>query len=62
MTATAPTSIPSPCVGLCELGPDGFCVGCLRTGEEIARWMSMNDSERRWMMEHTLAERAAMRR
>jgi predicted Fe-S protein YdhL (DUF1289 family) len=55
-------SIPSPCVGLCELGPDGFCVGCLRTGDEIARWISMSDSERRWMMEHTLAEREAKRR
>ena len=28
----------SPCIGLCELGPDGLCLGCFRTGQEISRW------------------------
>lgn len=52
----------SPCVGLCELGPDGYCIGCLRTGDEIARWLGMSESERRHFIEHTLAEREAARR
>jgi len=49
----------TPCIGLCELGTDGFCVGCHRTGEEIARWLSMSDAERRWYMEHALPQREA---
>ena len=62
MTADSNQPIPSPCVGICELGADGYCVGCHRTGAEIARWLSMSDSERRWFMEHTLVEREAARR
>ena len=61
MDPPAPATILSPCVGLCELGRDGYCVGCLRTGDEIARWLSMSDSERRWFIEHTLPEREAKR-
>ena len=51
----------SPCIGTCRLGADGFCEGCLRTGEEIARWISMSDNERLRIMEHTLLEREAGR-
>lgn len=25
----------SPCIGVCRLGDDGRCLGCLRTMEEI---------------------------
>ena len=57
-----PKPILSPCVGLCELGPDGLCRGCLRTGSEIARWIAMSDAERRFIMEHTLVAREATRR
>jgi predicted Fe-S protein YdhL (DUF1289 family) len=55
-------AILSPCIGLCQLGADGLCEGCLRSGAEIARWLSMSDSERRWFIEHTLPEREAHRR
>jgi len=51
----------SPCIGLCQLGADGLCDGCLRSGAEIARWMSMSDRERQWMMENTLPQREAGR-
>ena len=51
----------SPCIGLCQLGADGLCDGCLRSGEEIARWISMSDRERQWMMENTLPQREAGR-
>jgi len=61
MNPEIPQSISSPCIGLCQLGADGLCEGCLRSGEEIARWMSMSEGERRWMMEHALPERAASR-
>lgn len=37
----------SPCVQICLLHPEArICVGCYRTGEEIARWRSMPVEER----------------
>jgi predicted Fe-S protein YdhL (DUF1289 family) len=59
MIPAPPNPILSPCVGVCELRGDGLCEGCLRTGAEIARWRSMSDDERRFIMEHTLPEREA---
>jgi predicted Fe-S protein YdhL (DUF1289 family) len=42
----------SPCVKLCSLDEQGYCVGCLRTGDEIGRWTSMSAAEQ-W---HVVAE------
>ena len=39
---------PSPCVNVCQLHPEkGYCVGCLRTLDEIAGWLDMQDKEKR---------------
>lgn len=48
MPNTAKTSNPvqSPCVGVCTLGPHRLCIGCLRSSEEIGRWLSYSDGER----------------
>jgi uncharacterized protein len=35
----------SPCVNICELDGAGFCIGCLRTGDEIGRWSAMSPAE-----------------
>lgn len=44
--ATAPAQH-SPCVGVCTLDDaTGWCLGCGRTGDEIARWIGMSDPER----------------
>lgn len=51
----------SPCIGICHLGADGLCEGCLRTGDEIARWVAMGESERRRILEQVLPEREAAR-
>lgn len=51
----------SPCIGICALDAEGYCQGCLRTGEEIARWMQMGDDERLRLMETVLPEREAAR-
>ncbi len=41
-------SIPSPCTNVCRMSPDtGWCEGCQRTIEEIARWGSTTDEDRR---------------
>lgn len=37
----------SPCVSVCVLDEDDVCVGCQRTGTEVARWGKMNNEERR---------------
>lgn len=43
--------IESPCVKVCVLHPEArLCVGCYRTGEEIARWSRMTSEERHEIM------------
>jgi predicted Fe-S protein YdhL (DUF1289 family) len=31
----------SPCIGLCQSGPKGFCVGCFRSREERVHWIKL---------------------
>lgn len=43
MTAT----IASPCINVCRMDADtGFCLGCLRTLDEIAAWAAATDEQR----------------
>ncbi len=51
-------SLPSPCIGVCSLDAQSHCVGCLRSLDEIARWMSMSDAERRTYLHTVLPARA----
>ena len=47
MNQRVPPVIQSPCIKLCVLEPDsGFCIGCGRSGEEIANWISYSKPER----------------
>jgi predicted Fe-S protein YdhL (DUF1289 family) len=48
----------SPCTNVCVLGSAGYCLGCLRTGDEIARWRDMSADEQ-WQLIDVLAERRA---
>lgn len=57
MTRTIVLPILSPCIGICELDREGYCKGCLRTGDEIARWISMNDAERQHLIDDVLPQR-----
>src|SRR5690606_25050961 len=53
--APATTSaIASPCVGVCTLDARGCCIGCLRTLDEIAAWGSLDETERRRLMDEVL--------
>ena len=52
----------SPCVGICELDGDGYCKGCLRSGDEIARWISMGESERRRLVDAVFQQRETRRK
>jgi predicted Fe-S protein YdhL (DUF1289 family) len=41
----------SPCVAICQIDPaSGFCIGCGRTGREIAMWVTMSEDERLALM------------
>ena len=44
--------IESPCVKICVIHPEArLCVGCHRTGEEIAVWSRLSPEARRAIME-----------
>lgn len=40
----------SPCVSVCALDEKDVCIGCHRTGDEILRWTTMTDDERRQVL------------
>jgi len=56
-----PERPPSPCINVCSLDAQGLCIGCLRTGEEIGRWLSMSAAEQ-WRLLDELAERQKLKR
>lgn len=40
--------LPTPCVGVCRLDEaSGLCLGCARTGDEIAKWREASREEQR---------------
>jgi uncharacterized protein len=50
-------SIPSPCTGVCRLDGAGYCLGCQRTGEEIAGWLAMTPEQRHRLIDVVLPAR-----
>lgn len=61
MTHSTFRAVLSPCVGVCSLDASGLCEGCLRTTDEITRWIHMGDDERLHVMETVLPAREAAR-
>jgi predicted Fe-S protein YdhL (DUF1289 family) len=59
--STPKQPILTPCVGVCAVASDGFCIGCHRTLDEIARWASLTPNERAWIMDEVLPQREAAR-
>ncbi|MEE4296783.1 MAG: DUF1289 domain-containing protein [Wenzhouxiangella sp.] len=49
--------IESPCIGTCTMGTEGLCIGCFRSADEIAAWLSYTAEQRRAIM-HALPDRA----
>ena len=63
---TAPAAIvpspcvPSPCISVCKLTADrAYCIGCLRTLEEIRGWKHMDADEKRALLADLEVRRAA---
>jgi len=47
MDKQASGEVPSPCVNVCQMHPENnYCVGCLRTIDEIANWLDMRNKEK----------------
>lgn len=61
MTTPIQLLILSPCIGICQLDRDGYCEGCLRSGDEIARWVAMGEHERKRLLNDVLPQREASR-
>lgn len=40
-------TVPSPCIGVCQAGPKGYCLGCYRSREERLYWLQIDDATRR---------------
>jgi uncharacterized protein len=59
MSIPQPKAMLTPCIGICRLGADGLCEGCLRTSDEIARWMYLSEAERMRLMFDELPKRGA---
>jgi hypothetical protein len=39
--------VPSPCISVCRIDPEtGWCEGCYRTIDEIARWGALGNNEK----------------
>jgi predicted Fe-S protein YdhL (DUF1289 family) len=43
-------TVQSPCVKVCRIDNDGFCVGCKRTLDEIRDWCIMSEYEQRKLL------------
>ncbi len=50
----------SPCISVCALDASGYCAGCLRTRDEISRWIRLSADEQ-WALLSELDERRAAR-
>ncbi len=50
----------SPCIKICSLDAQGYCIGCLRTGEEIGQWMSLSAADQ-WRLIAELEQRRRAR-
>jgi len=55
--------VASPCVNVCVVDPrgSGICVGCGRTLDEIAAWVSLGNAQRRQVLERLPQRLAALR-
>jgi predicted Fe-S protein YdhL (DUF1289 family) len=61
VTDLAASLVPSPCRNICRLKA-GICMGCGRTPDEIGRWPTAPDPERRAIREAAQARLAARAR
>jgi len=60
---TGDAEVPTPCISVCRMDEArGWCMGCLRTCEELREWRALDDAGKRviWgRIEQRLADVAA---
>lgn len=62
MTDSSTHGPPSPCIDVCRLDRGyAYCIGCLRTMDEIKRWSYMTDVEKRMVLDELPARRTVLR-
>jgi len=49
--------VTSPCVGICALDADGYCIGCFRSGTELADWAYASEDAKRAILARCRARR-----
>lgn len=48
LSASSSQPVPSPCVSVCRMDEAGrYCLGCLRTLDELRIWGSSDDADKR---------------
>lgn len=40
------STVPSPCIAVCQYNQENLCAGCFRTPDEIRDWMIMSREEK----------------
>jgi predicted Fe-S protein YdhL (DUF1289 family) len=59
MPCDANGMIASPCIGICTLDPQTeLCLGCLRTGAEVAAWRDADSNLRLRILDRVRLRRA----
>lgn len=51
--------VESPCINICTMEA-GLCAGCFRTLDEIARWASVGDDDKRLILAAVAQRRARL--
>ena len=52
---------PSPCISVCQIDPaTGYCIGCLRTIDEIRDWIIMLPEQRQALLARLEVRRAEL--
>jgi predicted Fe-S protein YdhL (DUF1289 family) len=55
-------TVASPCISLCRMNAEsGLCEGCFRSLDEIARWGSRSDAEKRDILARVSERRSALK-
>jgi predicted Fe-S protein YdhL (DUF1289 family) len=49
--------IKSPCQLICTYDEDHVCVGCYRSAEEVNRWDSYSEDQKREVLDNTIKRR-----
>jgi len=59
MTAASATPVKSPCTSVCKMDErTGWCLGCMRTIDEIASWSVLDEAAKRRIGESLVLRRA----